>query len=555
MLCGNTPFKPFNFKEHDERNIKNSTIENIRKGAYNVENNRWDQITKSAQDLIAKLLKVDESERMALHKLKNHPWLNDASEKTFNSFEEMHRCTESETIFANDADSLEQMNDLVIIDDKQDLVNTQSNDSSSGIVMSEPNGGSVSSSHEEVDLQNNIQSTISLNEKQFYAGQNLFEQIEPENLSLKANQEDYILKEARNETLKKCAPKIRKTRIRKSKKNTVRNAGKKTENCVNVSMDKETAFDTKYIEPHENHNYVSRMTFKQTFEINEFFGFDNGNFSSNFSPDFGFKKKEKFERVNNHCLKIHNTLLNFPVIDEKCEMDYEMNELKELKVLPEMKKKRGRPAKNKIANENTLERFLIKRSTRGQKIKIDVINSSVKCEINKTVARNINNKRGRPKKIQENIDKKQIKIEKMIIPEKKMRGRKKKFECVQKPVIEKKMSTKKNKEIENNLSTSLRRSKRNVKSERQLSIHTQHNDLGSKNFSRIQIKHEQLLYTPVVFENFQYFPALPLLKTNRIYIDNKNKPSLIQVRSAPEISLRKLEPQDMLTVNVYDILS
>lgn len=196
MLCGNTPFKPTN-KDQDERNFRIQIMENIRKGSYNVGYDRWNHISPEAKDLIANLLKINESERLSLDELKKHSWMKDTTvEHTSNKI--LQRAESSETVINDDTlgDELEDIDDeeeeydqSILKDENNDSLikipienreETRSNndDSSSGIVMSDRNdGSSVSSHHEELDECEKKTSEI----QEYIVEQ----QEEPEDLSMK----------------------------------------------------------------------------------------------------------------------------------------------------------------------------------------------------------------------------------------------------------------------------------------------------------------------------------------------------------------------------------
>lgn len=186
MLCGNTPFKPLSVgREQDDRNYRWQVTDNIKKGLYNTDNNRWIEISSNAKDLIKSLLKVNDSERLSLHEVKRHAWMcaNDEDDN-ITSLKDLliHRIESEQTIVGETDDEedelLQDFNDdgEEDIDDDDDddededdednlkksqvLENherTRSNDdeSSSGIVMSERNEGSssISSHHEEIEEQ------------------------------------------------------------------------------------------------------------------------------------------------------------------------------------------------------------------------------------------------------------------------------------------------------------------------------------------------------------------------------------------------------------------
>lgn len=70
MLCGHMPFASPN-------NIDDSTlIKIIMSGKFTQSSNGWRNLSKSAKDLINKLLKVNETERLTIKQILEHPWLN-----------------------------------------------------------------------------------------------------------------------------------------------------------------------------------------------------------------------------------------------------------------------------------------------------------------------------------------------------------------------------------------------------------------------------------------------------------------------------------------------
>lgn len=198
MLCGNTPFKHIN-KDLDDRNIPLQTTENIRRGLYNISNERWSEISPEAKDLIASLLKVNESDRLSLRQLKKHRWMHMTEELSNGAISDddtvPHKSPMSENSINDETDEFEEEytqqldnNTKLPIGNREE---TRSNDdSSSGIVMSERNeGSSVSSNHEEIE-----NAKFSSDEPEYDVAQrvnelniqNLYvEQEEPENLSMK----------------------------------------------------------------------------------------------------------------------------------------------------------------------------------------------------------------------------------------------------------------------------------------------------------------------------------------------------------------------------------
>lgn len=188
MLIGNTPFKPLssnNTTPQDERNFRMQITENIRNGLFNKENNRWSHISFEARDLIMKLIKVNESERISLEEVLHHPWmLNNYGVNKNSSL----RRTDSEETLVEDED--EENDDAIVINDDEFRTENENrdetrsiDDSSSGIVMSDRNEGS-SVSHEEIDPNGHI---IFENNDEEMMIPMVEEQVEPENLSLKEN--------------------------------------------------------------------------------------------------------------------------------------------------------------------------------------------------------------------------------------------------------------------------------------------------------------------------------------------------------------------------------
>lgn len=163
-------------------------------GTYNMDNLRWGQISKAAKDLIEKLIKVNESERISLDELKEHPWMSQCSEKS------PLRCrAESEETLIHDVDEElddDFKDDAIVINDEEfkneNRDETRSmDDSSSGIVLSDRNEGS-SVSHEEIEpghmLYDNQEDELitSTNDPMMSEAVVMVEeQMEPEDLSLK----------------------------------------------------------------------------------------------------------------------------------------------------------------------------------------------------------------------------------------------------------------------------------------------------------------------------------------------------------------------------------
>ncbi|KAG5679071.1 hypothetical protein PVAND_008668 [Polypedilum vanderplanki] len=203
MLIGNTPFKPQNTtREHDDRNFRIQITENIRKGKFNCDNNRWCEISADAQDLICKLLKVNQDERLSIEEILVHRWLhipennNDTTMIIDNG--EIERADSDATII-NDTDSNENEDDKTKMPSDTEI-RKSNDDSSSGIVISNE-GSSVSeieehsvqiSKSEEREISEIIIETkdeepilSSTNNAAEILNKSPSEQLEPENLSLK----------------------------------------------------------------------------------------------------------------------------------------------------------------------------------------------------------------------------------------------------------------------------------------------------------------------------------------------------------------------------------
>lgn len=133
MLVGHTPFMPQHInKQTDELKYRKQLTENISKGLYNQKSENFLNISDSARSLISSLLEVDEAERYNLSDLYDHPWLTDTS-----------RVLEAIDHMDNGANRVAE--EPITIDD-------DSTDDSSGIVLSERNEGSSTSSHAEAEL-------------------------------------------------------------------------------------------------------------------------------------------------------------------------------------------------------------------------------------------------------------------------------------------------------------------------------------------------------------------------------------------------------------------
>ena len=73
LLCGFPPF-------YDE-SIQVLT-EKVARGQYTFLSPWWDDISKSAQDLVSHLLTVDPEKRYTIHEFLNHPWIRQSNEET-----------------------------------------------------------------------------------------------------------------------------------------------------------------------------------------------------------------------------------------------------------------------------------------------------------------------------------------------------------------------------------------------------------------------------------------------------------------------------------------
>lgn len=141
MLCGNTPFTAKDIDKRDEKNYRLKVTENIKRGEFNTECLQWERLTREAKTLIASLLQVDETVRLTLKEVLDHPWMTSEPDEVETDKEEDNE--DQEPIIVEDDD------DMVIpmtVENKSREENC-SNDSS-GIVVSERNGGSSLSSHE-----------------------------------------------------------------------------------------------------------------------------------------------------------------------------------------------------------------------------------------------------------------------------------------------------------------------------------------------------------------------------------------------------------------------
>lgn len=174
MCMGHTPFMPDNVnKQRDEKKYRLQLKENIMKGAFNQSSAQYEQVSKSAKDLIANLLKVNESERSNVQQVLNHLWMRQA-------FFENQNMTETEKIHENgnkqqlvvlaldepitiDDDSNEATEVSAMIE-KQINEEVSSNDSSGINSLSDRNEGSSLSSH--VDDLEEIQKRLTFAQAQ-----------------------------------------------------------------------------------------------------------------------------------------------------------------------------------------------------------------------------------------------------------------------------------------------------------------------------------------------------------------------------------------------------
>lgn len=78
LLCGFPPF-------YDE-SIQTLT-EKVARGQYTFLSPWWDDISKSAQDLVTHLLTVDPEKRYDINQFLNHPWIREADEPTYAAYD------------------------------------------------------------------------------------------------------------------------------------------------------------------------------------------------------------------------------------------------------------------------------------------------------------------------------------------------------------------------------------------------------------------------------------------------------------------------------------
>lgn len=241
MLIGNTPFVPER-ELSDERSYRQKVTEKIRKGEFNKNVPRWKKISQKAQDLISKLLTVDEKRRMKMSELTSNSWAypkeQDLSsrmetESNASNSDEIddefmaqtmkylgdenlkplstHSSDSDETIpndfdtdnegICEEADEQEENHKDANIETElpPKVVNRESrsnDDSSSGIVMSDRNEGSSGSSHHEEIEEPPVQMQPKESEEAADKAEPKIiqdsdypleedEQLEPEDLSLK----------------------------------------------------------------------------------------------------------------------------------------------------------------------------------------------------------------------------------------------------------------------------------------------------------------------------------------------------------------------------------
>ena len=66
MLSGEPPFKGNNDEE---------IYQSVKEGKYNFDNEKWDEISNDAKDLIKNLLIIDINKRFSAKKALSHPWI------------------------------------------------------------------------------------------------------------------------------------------------------------------------------------------------------------------------------------------------------------------------------------------------------------------------------------------------------------------------------------------------------------------------------------------------------------------------------------------------
>ena len=75
LLCG---FPPFDADENDLADL----FQVIKAGKYNFLSPYWDDVSKSAKDLISKLLEVNPEVRYSARQVLSHPWICDSSKRS-----------------------------------------------------------------------------------------------------------------------------------------------------------------------------------------------------------------------------------------------------------------------------------------------------------------------------------------------------------------------------------------------------------------------------------------------------------------------------------------
>ncbi|KAK6192762.1 hypothetical protein SNE40_004180 [Patella caerulea] len=81
MLCGYPPF----YSETPSNHLSSKMRKKILSGDYEFPEDDWRNISKSAKDIISRLLHIDPSQRMTIDELIIHPWLLNPSDKKLNS--------------------------------------------------------------------------------------------------------------------------------------------------------------------------------------------------------------------------------------------------------------------------------------------------------------------------------------------------------------------------------------------------------------------------------------------------------------------------------------
>lgn len=153
MLVGHTPFMPQNVsKQNEESKYRKIQMENICQGKFNRDAPQWNKISRGAQTLISKMLKVNEAERLSLKDVFNDKWLFGEFENRKNvkreqktngkSFPEKPKILSDEPITIDDDDD-----DSLDCPSKEVVREEVSSNDSSGIVLSDRNETSSLSSH------------------------------------------------------------------------------------------------------------------------------------------------------------------------------------------------------------------------------------------------------------------------------------------------------------------------------------------------------------------------------------------------------------------------